>query len=354
MTDLLQTWPKPSRPRPIVIIGAGGIVRSAHLPAYRRLDYPVAGLYDVNPSAAATTAEQFGITRVFPSLADACRVPDAVFDLAVPGDQVLSILEQLPGGAPVLIQKPMGRDLADARSIRATAHARGLVAAVNFQLRFSPGVLALHDLVSRGALDTIVDVDVRIVIDQPWHLWVFLEQSPRLEILYHSIHYLDTIRWLIGEPDGAYCRTVAHPEMPKLRDTRSSIILDYGDRIRCSLVMNHTHRVGPQYRASQLVVEGLRGAVRLTWGVNLSYPSGPADTMEVAIDSTGWQPVPLRGSWFTEAFEGPMSNLQRFAAGEDSMLVGSVDDAIGTMALVEACYESSRHGSTPVPAWEQG
>ena len=49
-----------------------------------------------------------------------------------------------------------------------------------------------------------------------------------------------------------------------------------------------------------------------------------------------------------------MSNLQRFVAGEDSMLVGSVDDAIKTMALVEACYESSGHGATPVPAWEQG
>ena len=30
----------------------------------------------------------------------------------------------------------------------------------------------------------------------------FLERAPRLEILYHSIHYLDTIRWLAGEPDG--------------------------------------------------------------------------------------------------------------------------------------------------------
>ena len=82
--------------------------------------------------------------------------------------------------------------------------------------------------------------------------------------------------------------------------------------------MNHTHRAGPKYRASEMTVEGLDGAARLTWGVNLSYPYGPADTMEVALDGKGWQPVPLRGSWFTEAFEGPMSNLQRFAAGEDA------------------------------------
>ena len=44
-----------------------------------------------------------------------------------------------------------------------------------------------------------------------------------------------------------------------------------------------------------------------------------------------------------------MSNLQRFAAGEDEALVSPVDDAIKTMALVEACYRSNTGGSTPVP-----
>jgi hypothetical protein len=45
-----------------------------------------------------------------------------------------------------------------------------------------------------------------------------------------------------------------------------------------------------------------------------------------------------------------MSNLQRFIAGEDRALVSPVDDAILTMALVEACYQSSAGGSTPIPS----
>jgi predicted dehydrogenase len=245
----------------------------------------------------------------------------------------------------------MGQDFADAARILACCADRRLIAAVNFQLRFSPGMLALHDLMARGALGDLVDIDVRIVIDQPWHLWTFLESAPRLEVPYHSIHYLDTIRWLVGEPDGVYCRTVRHPALPNLADTRSSIVLDYGDRIRCSLTLNHTHRAGPRYRASQMVVEGLRGAARLTWGVNLAYPSGPPDTLEVAVGDV-WQDIPLRGSWFPQAFEGPMSNLQRFVAGEDVVLVSGVDDAIRTMALVEACYTSSESGATPIPPTE--
>ncbi|HEX3777173.1 MAG TPA: hypothetical protein VHV51_22020 [Polyangiaceae bacterium] len=61
------------------------------------------------------------------------------------------------------------------------------------------------------------------------------------------------------------------------------------------------------------------------------------------------QSVARRGSWFPEAFEGPISNLQRFVAGEDAQLLSSIDDAYRTMALVEACYQSSEQGGTPIP-----
>jgi predicted dehydrogenase len=350
MPDLIQAWPRPAHPRPIVVIGAGAIVRAAHLPAYRRLGYPVAGVFDIDPEQARATAREFEIATIYSRLDDAARAENAVFDLAVPGDQIIGILERLPPGSPVLMQKPMGQDLAEARQILASCAERSLIAAVNFQLRFSPGMLALHQLVTSGALGPLVDIDVRIVIDQPWHLWTFLERAPHVEVPYHSIHYLDAIRWIAGEPSGVYCRSVGHPSHPRLRDARSSIILDYGDGLRCSLVLNHTHRAGPRHRASQLIVEGLEGTVRLTWGVNLDYPGGPVDTMEMTANRQ-WHEVPLRGSWFIEAFEGPMSNLQRFVSGEDRTLVGAVDDAIKTMALVEACYESSARGATTVPSW---
>jgi predicted dehydrogenase len=349
MAHLRQAWAVPTRPRPIVIIGAGGVVRAAHLPVYQRLKFPVAGLYDINPDASLDTARRFGVPTVYSSLAEAAGAADAVFDLAVPGDQIAGVLKELPRGAPVLIQKPMGEDLAAARSIVDICRELGLVAAMNFQLRFSPNVLALSDLLARRQLGDIVDIEVRLVVRQPWHLWRFLEHAPRLEILYHSIHYLDTIRALAGEPAGVYCRAVAHPAMPEFQDTRSTIILDYGNALRCSLLLNHTYQQQGAHGASFLKVEGTEGAAQLTLGVNIDYPSGPRDTLEVAIGEGGWQHVDLRGSWFIEAFEGPMSNLQRFVAGEDTALVSPVEDAIKTMALVEACYQSSAGGGTPIP-----
>jgi predicted dehydrogenase len=349
MNTFRQSWPRPSQPRPIVIIGAGAIVRTAHLPAYQRLGFQVAGLFDLRRDTALATAKLFGIDTVFATLDEACAASGAVFDIAVPGDQILTLLCRLPIGAAVLIQKPMGGDLVAARRILDVCRARRLVAAVNFQLRFSPNMQVLRQLVEECRLGAITDIEVRIVDRQPWEQWSFLAGAPRLEVLYHSIHYLDAIRWLVGEPDGVHCLALPHPAFDAFSDTRSSIVLDYGDRIRCSLTLNHTHRHDPTHRASLFKVEGTAGAAVATLGVNLEYPTGAPDSLELALDGGAWDAVPLRGSWFTAAFEGPMSNLQRVVAGEDAALVSPVDDAIRTMALVEACYLSSARGSTPIP-----
>src|SRR6267378_2283835 len=83
MIEPRQAWNVPSRPRPIVIIGAGGIVRTAHLPVYQRLKFPVAGLYDINADTARETASRFGVATTFGTLAEAAALPQAVFDVAV-------------------------------------------------------------------------------------------------------------------------------------------------------------------------------------------------------------------------------------------------------------------------------
>jgi predicted dehydrogenase len=349
--DLRQSWPRPSAPRPIVVIGAGSIVRDAHLPVYKRLGFAVAGIFDVNSKASHERAAAFAIPRVFESIDEAASMRGVVFDVAIPPQNIASVLEQLPSGAAVLIQKPMGRDLDDARRIVAICRERRLSAAVNFQLRFAPNMLAVRDALERGVFGEVLDVEVRINLHTPWNYWAFLEGVPRLEVLMHSIHYLDLIRSQLGEPRGVYCKGVRHPAMPDYSDTRTSIVLDYGDTIRCSLTMNHAHTFGGQHEMSQIKLEGTRGAAIAKMGVNLNYPAGEPDMLEIASeDSKGWREIALRGSWFLEAFEGPMSNLQRFVAGEDPKLVSGVEDAIGTMALVEACYESSARGATPIPS----
>ena len=99
----------------------------------------------------------------------------------------------------------------------------------------------------------------------------------------------------------------------------------------------------------EIVYSKFNKAAILSMGVNLDYPKGRPDWLEITNERGDWRRVELIGSWFVDAFRGPMSNLQRFVVGEDDELVSSVDDAWHTMAVVEACYLSDAAGGVKVP-----
>jgi len=346
---LNQTWPLPANPQPITLIGAGGIVNDAHLPAYRKAGFPVAGIYDIDEARARQTAERFGIERVHRSLQEAADQTHTIFDIAVPPDHAYDVLTALPPQSTILMQKPMGKDLADARRIRDLCRARNHRAAVNFQLRFAPMMLALRDAIDRGLLGQIVDVEFRLNLRTPWELFEFLKRQPRVEILVHSVHYLDLIRSVLGEPAGVWARTVGHPDYPELASTRTSIIVEYGQQRRVCLSLNHNYKFGPDHEAADVSIQGTRGAALVRLGLLLNYPTGKPETLQLITEGSGWFDVPIEGRWFPDGFVGTMANLQRYASGEDPVLHTHYEDAYKTMALVEACYISDASGATPVP-----
>ncbi len=348
--DLRQRWPAAAHPRPVVLVGAGGIVNDAHLPAYRALGLELAGVFDLDAARARATAERWGIARVCATLAEALATRGALFDLALPPGALFETVAQLPRGSFALLQKPLGLDLADATRIRSACRERGITAALNFQLRFSPAMLALADALERGLLGRLVELEVHVNCRMPWELWPFMKGLKRMEIALHSIHYLDTIRALLGEPRAVMARTVRHPDAPELASSRTTAILDYGPDVRCALSVNHHHKHGPRHQHSEMRVEGTLGAAVVTLGVNLDYPRGRPDALEIALEGEQrWQSVALEGNWFPDAFRGTMSSLQRVASGEDTRLPTSVEDAWHTMALVEALYASDASGGTPLP-----
>jgi predicted dehydrogenase len=353
MTDLhphfQQHWPLPSRPRPIVLIGAGGVVHDAHLPAYAKANFKVAGIYDLQSERSQQMAAKFGIPTVYKTLTEALSTSGLVFDVAIPPDQLLSVLEQMADGSVVLMQKPMGTNMAEARQIVALCRKKRLTAAVNFQLRFSPMMLALGDILRRDLIGPIVDVDVHLNYSEPWEMFPFLKSQPRVEMLITSIHYFDWIRSILGEPSGVHAKSIPHPRFPQIEATRTSAILDYGNQTRCCLSLNDTWQYRPAQEACTIRVEGLKGAAVVKLGCLIGYPHGEPDGLEFITAGQPWTNIPLEGNWFPDAFRGTMANLQRFADGQDDTLRTSVDDALKTMALVEALYESSQRGATPIP-----
>ena len=348
--DLPQSWPAPTKPKPIVIIGAGGIVRDAHLPAYAKAGLTVSGVTDVDAERAASLARDHDIPNVFNSVAAvaaACGT-DVVYDIAVPPHAITTILEELPDNAATLIQKPMGSDLQNARAIRTLSQEKNLKAAVNFQLRFSPMMMAARQAIETGLIGELLEIEVHLNIFTPWTLFPFLIPMARVEIAVHSIPYLDTLRALAGNPKGDFARSLGDPRAADFAQTRTSVILDYGDTLRGIMSINHNHQAGRKFQSAWFRIEGTKAVMMVKLGVCFDYPNGEADELWFCENGGDWQQVPLDGSWFIESFMGTMRNVQRFDAGEDEVLFAGVEDAFQTMALVEACFESMKKPAEPL------
>ena len=337
-------------PRPVVSVGAGGIVHDAHLPAYRKAGFPAAAIIDPDVAKAGKLATQFSIPAVYSSLSDALPKlpPDCIFDVAVPASAILNVLPGLPDGAAVLIQKPMGETLAEAVAIERLCREKGLTAAINFQLRWAPVMQVARQYALAGLLGDVHEMEVHVSVFMPWDLWSFMATIPRLEILYHSIHYIDLVRSWFGNPAKVLAKTVRNPLTPALAATRSVIILEYDDWKRVSISANHAH-VYAETQRSQVTWEGTEGALEAIMGVNLDYPKGKPDRLRYARRGGEWEIVPTQGNWFPDAFIGSMGSLQAYLAGVSTELPTRVSDALDTMRTVEAAYLSSQFDGQPLP-----
>ncbi len=348
--DLHQNWPAPTSPKEIVIIGAGGIARAAHLPAYDQAGLTVKGVTDLDATRARDLSKDNNIPNVYADVAAAVAAcgTDVVYDIAVPPHVITPILSQMPDNAAVLIQKPMGADLEQAREIRQICRTKKLKAAVNFQLRFSPMMMAARDAIANGMIGELLDIEVHLNIFTPWTLFPFLIPMERVEIAVHSIHYLDTIRALAGNPKGVFARSMRDPRAADFAQTRTSVILDYGNTLRGIMSINHNHQAGRKFQSAWFRIEGTEGVMMVKLGVCFDYPNGEADELWYCKNGGEWGQIPLDGSWFIDSFMGTMRNVQRFDSGEDDALFASVEDAYQTMALVEACFDSMKVPATPL------
>ncbi|MGN6326579.1 Gfo/Idh/MocA family protein [Pseudolysinimonas sp.] len=358
------TLEPPRAPRPIVILGAGGIVRDAHLPAYAKAGFPVAGICDRDRPRAQELAARYRIPTVTGSIEEAVAAApaDAVFDVALVPDQFPAALEALPEGAAVQLQKPLGETLDEARELVAICRRKRLVAAINTQLRFAPQIAAARALIAQGAIGELIDLEVRVSVLTPWEMFPFVFGRERLEFTLHSVHYLDLVRSFLGDPTGVDAVTVGHPRKPDLASTRSAVILRYAGRpLRVVVTTDHDHDFGPRHEESFIKWEGSDGAIRAQLGLLLDYPRGGEDALEIVQRSRrdeGWRAVPFEGSWFPDAFIGSMGALQRYVEGSVDELPTSVEDVLHTMAVVEAAYTSAAATGTvpdyPAPDLPEG
>ena len=218
ISNLSTLLPMPKNALPLVIIGAGGIVSDAHLPAYKKAGFEVIGIFDPVKEKAEKCAKDFNIKKLYASEEEALLEKNVVFDIAVPPQVLLEVVKKIPANSICQLQKPMGNSMHDAAEIKKIIKEKNIIACVNLQLKFSPMMIALREAISKGMIGDITELEISLSVKTPWHLWPFLETLDNVEVPLHSIHYLDWIRSVLGNPNSVHCKSIKHPSVPKLSD----------------------------------------------------------------------------------------------------------------------------------------
>ena len=333
-------------------IGAGFIMADCHLVAYREAGFNPVAISSRSPDRAAAVAARHSISTVYDnyeSLLDDTSIE--VVDLAVPPDIQLEVVRaavqrnsHLRG---ILAQKPLGVNYSQAVEIVRLCDEAGVTLGVNQNMRYDHSIRACRHLLDRGELGepVLATIDMRAI--PHWMPWQ--ERLGWVTLRVMSIHHLDAFRYLFGDPVRVFASVRSDPRTAQKFEHEDGIclyILEYASGLRamsCDDVWT-----GPALEGSESDiginwrVEGTDGLARGTIGWP-KYPDRAPSTLDFTTKHRPgfWFQPRWPDVWFPDAFVGPMAQLLvALETGDEPEISGR--DNLGTMALVEACYQSAR------------
>jgi predicted dehydrogenase len=327
----------------VAVVGCGLIEsrRAATAAADPRCELRL--VVDTNAEAAGSLAQKYA-TR---SAADwRAVIEDSSIGIVVASTPNAFLREvavaALGAGKHVLVEKPMGKDAADAAAIAAAAQASGKILKVGFNHRYHGALMKARELFAAGAAGALVNIRARYGHGaRPGyeHEW---RGDPALagggELTDQGAHLIDLILWLAGKPREAfaYTQTAVWPISP-LEDNAFALLRFNGGPV-ASL-----HASWTQWKnlfsfeifgtGGSLVVDGLGGSYgpeRLT--VTKRNPDGGVpEVEEIAFEGSD-------RSWELEwqDFMGAVLDGKPYW--------GTPADGLAVMEVVDALYASAGSG----------
>ncbi|MGE8065526.1 Gfo/Idh/MocA family protein [Pseudomonas sp. NPDC089569] len=350
-----------SSPLRIALIGAGNMGQQ-HYRHLKSLTEAILCAVADPGSQAAALAEEWDVAY----FADHCQMleqarPDAVI-VANPNNlHVQTALDCLAAGVPVLLEKPVGVNLDEARELVAVSKATGVPVLVGHHRRHNPLIARAHELVHGGALGRLTTVTALWQLRKPDS---YFETPWRREagagmLLTNLIHDLDLLRHLCGE-------------VVQVQAVTSNAIRGFANEDNAAVLLQFDNGALGSMTGSDGV------AAPWSWelgsGENPVYPR-QADQPCYLLAGTGgalsipqlkrWHYTEVDGGWHQvlastqepvtadEALRLQLQHFVRVARREVEPLV-SAADAARTLALVEAIRQAAETGRACAPSVIEG
>ena len=354
MSDSKGLSPDPvvrSRGLRIGCIGAGMIMAECHLAAYAQARFPVVAIASRTKSKAEAVATRWGIPKVHDTPEALIADPSIeILDIAYPPDQqpglIRAALKQ-PHIKGILAQKPLSLSLAEAIKLRDESAAAGKVLSVNQNMRYDQSMRVLKQILEGEELGEVVFAQIDMHAIPHWQ--DFLKGYDRLTLSNMSVHHLDVLRFLFGDPTEitTQARTDPRTSFAHKDGITVSILRFPSGVLAVSLEDVWSGPRSDGYQNDQHInwrVDGTEGVAKGTIG----WPNGAASTLTYASRKTtggAWVTPTWDSMWFPQAFIGVMEQLQH-AVTTGTAPALTVADNVKTVALVEAGYKSIAEGRT--------
>lgn len=330
------------------MVGAGAWSQP-QLDAWSRVSgAQITSICDRHPDRSAPLREKYSIPEVFQSCSemlekgaidflDVCTRPYSHEDLVG-----LAIERKVP----VLCQKPFCESVEAAERLAKRAKDAGVSVVVNENFRWQSWYRKIKDVIDGGQLGTLFLARFleRDTITMPHfnHPQAYFKEMPEFLLYEMGVHYLDTFRFLFGEPKSIFAKTIQVSQEVKGEDAYVAV-LDFGG-LTATIQNSWASRqiVGYDIPARSesfrpppvFEIEGTRGTLilRADRTLFLQTHDGITQTWELPEDTRPRSRV--------EAQQHFIDCLRSGEEGETSAA-----RYVRTMKLVSAAYESARSGA---------
>ena len=189
----------------VAVIGLGFMGRT-HIQTLRRLGVPIHGIAGIDENEGKKVAAELGIQKWYTSFAEAINDPEIeVVHLCTPNalhyEQAKAALN---AGKHVLCEKPLAMTFTQSRELAALAQQKGLVTAVNYNLRFYPICQEARARVQTGELGTPYLITGGYLQDwlylkTDWNWRLEPEQGGELRVVADiGTHWMDLVTYITG------------------------------------------------------------------------------------------------------------------------------------------------------------
>ena len=309
------------------VVGCGVQSTTALLPSLRHTRSRLVAVCDLDSERAEFARRRFGAEAACASVDEllARTDLDAVIVVGPPALHVEAGIAALESGRHVFIEKPPGESLADALALREAAHSADRQLMVGFNKRCASAYRLAAQLIAEPEFGEVTSIEMTYSS--------FPIPGLRLHLTDMSIHALDMVRWLGGEPARIACHkrdmddnhvialTVEHESGVVSRLELSALAPGLRERLAvtgegAAVQVDGVARL-IYSRQAELSAEEPNTRITRSWAPELSWPDKQNDT---------------------QVLQGYATELIAFcdAVREGRQVSPSIDDGVAAMRMIEA------------------